>query len=356
MQRSIGLGIWISLLLTAALASAGGAGSVERDPELSFDDSPAWRGLEHPDWFKHSFLNLGEDLAEALIGGKRGLIVYFGQEHCAYCQAFFENNLGQADIEAYLRAHFDVVPIDIFGDNTVTTLDGDELTEREFAIFEGTNFTPSLIFYDTLGKQVLRLRGYYPPYQFRAALEFVADGHYKSATFAEYLSRGEDAMHFEEGDLNPFELAMPPPIALDRHRFPADRPLMVLYEQGDCHACDILHAETLQETAVDKRLRQLDIARLDTRSDQPIITPTGERTTASKWANELGLFYTPTLLFFDEQGKEIIRVDSVVQFYRLVGVLDFVLKRGYQQEPTFQRWRFKQRREKWKREHGSDLL
>ena len=36
----------------------------------------------------------------------------------------------------------------------------------------GTNFTPSLVFYDADGNIALRLRGYYPPYQFRAALEY----------------------------------------------------------------------------------------------------------------------------------------------------------------------------------------
>jgi thioredoxin-related protein len=71
----------------------------------------------------------------------------------------------------------------------------------------------------------------------------------------------------------------------------------------------------------------------------PVITPGGERTTAKKWADELGLFYTPTLLFFDDHGKEILRVDSVVQFYRLRNVLDYVLSGAYREYPTFQQWR-----------------
>jgi len=46
-----------------------------------------------------------------------------------------------------------------------------------------TNFTPSLIFYDREGTPVFRLRGYYPPYKFRAALQYVTEGFYKSENF-----------------------------------------------------------------------------------------------------------------------------------------------------------------------------
>ena len=70
-----------------------------------------------------------------------------------------------------------------------------------------------------------------------------------------------------------------------------------------------------------------------------MITPAGERTTAKRWAHALGLFYSPTLLLFDEAGQEIIRLDSVVRFHRLDGVLQYVLSKGYLDQPYFQRWR-----------------
>ena len=71
--------------------------------------------------------------------------------------------------------------------------------------------------------------------------------------------------------------------------------------------------------------------------------PSGERLTARKWAERLGLFYTPTLIFFDLDGTEIIRVDSVVKFYRLKNVRDYIMGGGYRDHPTFQRWRDSQR-------------
>jgi thioredoxin-related protein len=79
-------------------------------------------------------------------------------------------------------------------------------------------------------------------------------------------------------------------------------------------------------------------------SDTPVITPDGRETTAREWAKDLNLFYSPTIIFFDDNGKEIIRIDSVVQYYRLWGVLDYVNKKAYLTEPDYQAWRLKQRK------------
>ena len=74
-------------------------------------------------------------------------------------------------------------------------------------------------------------------------------------------------------------------------------------------------------------------------ANTPVITPIGEKFTAKQWAEDLQIFYTPTLVFFDEEGKEVLRADSVVRLYRLRGILDFIHKKGYLDAPTFQRWR-----------------
>jgi thioredoxin-related protein len=305
----------------------------------TFDDFPLEELLQYPDWFKMSFLDLPADLEDAIQSNKRGLIVYFGQKRCAYCKMLLEVNFGLSDIATYTRKHFDVVPIDIWSTEEVTTLENDEITQREYALREKTNFTPSLIFYDQQGQEALRLRGYYPPYQFRAALEYVADGHYRNEPFPDYLARGDSGTAFEPGDLNEEDYFIPPPHNLDRSRFPGQRPLLVYFEQGDCHACDVLHGQPLRDPAINKLVQGFDNVQLDILKKTPIITPSGERTNAYQWAKDLGLFYTPSLIFFDEQGKEIIRVDSVVRFYRLRKVFNYITSRAYISEPNYQRWR-----------------
>ncbi len=89
------------------------------------DDQPRQRHIDLPEWFKASFLDLREDLFEALQSDKRALVVYFGQENCAYCEALLETNFGDPEIARYTQAHFDVVPIDIWGDLPVTDIQGE---------------------------------------------------------------------------------------------------------------------------------------------------------------------------------------------------------------------------------------
>jgi thioredoxin-related protein len=91
-------------------------------------------------------------------------------------------------------------------------------------------------------------------------------------------------------------------------------------------------------------MTQLESVQLDILSNTPVLTPSGKKTTAQQWAEDLGLYYTPTIIFFDEHGKEIIRIDSVVGFYRLNNVLHYVLSKGYIEEPNFQLWRQRHKR------------
>jgi thioredoxin-related protein len=331
------------LILLLVLATTTSAGFAQQDEQLedfdSFDDAPLPEAISHPAWFKLSFLDLREDLEEAIGGGKQALMVYFGQKYCAYCRKLLEGNFAKLDILAYTQKHFDAIGIDIHGQRNVTDLTGNQWTERGFSVEQGVNFTPTLVFYDKDQREALRLSGYYPPYQFRAALEYVADSHYRNEDFRDYLARADVSLVFEAGELNYEEFFLPPPHALDRSRFSAERPLVVFFEQGDCHACDVLHTGPLRQGDIVQRFRQMEAVQLDMWSETPVITPAGQRTNARKWADELGLFYTPTLIFFDEEGNEILRVDSVVQFYRLRNVLDYVLTGVYREYPTFEQWR-----------------
>jgi len=331
------LSLSLSLLSCSVLASV---------PEIApFSDQPRLRDLHQPAWFKASFLNLREDLQEAKNAGKIGLLLYFGQANCVYCQKLLEVNFNQhQDIADYTQRYFDVIALDIWGNLRVTWFDGQIATEREWADHLETQFTPSLLFIDSNGQVIFRLRGYYPPYWFRAALDFVVSGYYREETFSQYQQRAAPPMKFEDEELNPHPAFSSPPYWLDRTQHPATRPLVVFFEQNDCHACDILHSGPLQDTGLTQDLERMEVVQLNRWGDTPLITPDGQRTTARAWGDALDIFYTPTMLFFDEQGKLILRVESVVQQYRLHKILLYVLSGDYRRE-SFQRWHTRQRRE-----------
>jgi len=306
----------------------------------SIDDAPGQRDNQYPDWFSHSFLDLQEDLKEAQDEGKLGIAVYFGQKDCAYCEKLLEVNFGkEKDIVQYTRTHFNVIPIDIWGSKAVIDINGNELTEKEFAEQEKTHFTPSLIFYTDDGKEALKLRGYHSPYKFQAALEYVVSGYHAKEPLSDYMQRADPPPKFEIGDINTEPFFDSEPYALDRSQFPAHAPLAVFFEQQDCHACDILHSDPLSDTETRELLQGFQTLQVNMWSDTPVLTPDGEQLSAEQWAHKLGIFYAPTLVFFDEHGTEIMRIDSVVRLYRLRGVLNYVLSEGYKKASTMQRWR-----------------
>lgn len=338
----------ITYILFVALGLCPGAVLAAQSPAedksiYDFEDTLLEEELVYPDWFAEHFGDLPEAHANAIAAGKRGLIVYFGQKRCSYCEKFQRHNLEAPDIRNYLQNNFDLVAVDIWGVEDIVMMDGDVVTEREFSVFEGTNFTPSLIFYDEAGQQILRLRGFYPPYKFRAALKYVAEGFYKAESLRQYMARADPGMIFDPDGLNEQDFFVEPPHNLDRRKFKSDLPLVVFFEQGKCHACDVLHTGPMSDDRLRTEVQKMEAVQLDMWSDVPVITPQGKRTTAREWANDLGLFYAPAMVFFDESGNEVMRVDAVTQFYRLLGVFDYVNNRAYRKMRNYQEWRLSRR-------------
>ena len=312
------------------------------DPDAPFDDTQLDEELVYPDWFKLSLGDLNDDLEEARNSGKKGIITYFGQKRCAYCEQFFKTSLADNDIQNYLRKHYDIIAFDIWGIEEVTDTDGKQYTERELSLHYKTNFTPSLVFYDLDGTPVFRLRGFYPPYKFRAALQFAVEEFYKTEKFSDYFARANPGEYFLLGGLTERDFFLEQPYDLAA-LLGNDKATAVFFEQGNCHTCDLLHSDPLAQDLSIEELEKMNVIQLNMWADTPVVTPQGVKTTAKDWARSLDIFYAPSIVFFDNNGKEIIRVDSVTYFYRLWGVLDYVNQKGYEKSSDYQEWRLKQR-------------
>lgn len=326
--------------LVIALVLASGRILAQEDPFFSsIDDTPRKIGLVVPEWFTLSFLDLREDLESAIERGKMGVALYFGLEHCPYCERMLHENLAEPDIRQYLSDHFDVIALDVEGSREVATLEGEIVPERAFAAQRRLNFTPGFTFIDADGNEIFRIRGYYPPYRFRAALEYVIDRHDRKGSFREYLERADPPPKFELEDINEREFFTKAPYMLDRGQVPAERPLVVFFERRSCHACDVLHSEPLSDPGVIARIQQFDAVQLDLDAETPVVTPDGERTTADEWGRRLEIHWAPSILFFDERGREIIRIEAVVGLHRLSTTMDYVLTRAYEEFPTYRRYR-----------------
>lgn len=102
-------------------------------------------GLHKEDWFAITFRDIGEDIDQARAAGKRLAIVY-EQRGCIYCKKMHEELLSDPEVRDYIKANFMVVQYNMFGDEEVTDLDGETLTEKTAARKWGLLFTPTILF------------------------------------------------------------------------------------------------------------------------------------------------------------------------------------------------------------------
>jgi thioredoxin-related protein len=84
--------------------------------------------------------------------------------------------------------------------------------------------------------------------------------------------------------------------------------------------------------------KSMQVIQLNALSDEKLITPSGKRSTASQWYDDLKLTYKPAVVFFDKQGKEIIRKDAFFKTYHFHGIMTYVLSGEYKEQPNFQRY------------------
>ena len=142
------------------------------------------KDTNHPAWFKESFLDFEEDIADAADEGKR-LVLYFWQTGCPYCNALVEHNFAQRDIVERMQSHYSLVGINMWGDREVIQVGGKTFTEKTLAAALKVNYTPTLLFFNENKKVILRLNGYYPPDEFRTALDWAKASNTSEVSFAE---------------------------------------------------------------------------------------------------------------------------------------------------------------------------
>ncbi len=286
-----------------------------------------------PDWFKESFLEFEDDVAEATAAGRR-VMLYFHQEGCPYCSRLIGENFTDPEIKAYIIRHFDGISLNMWGDREVVSIAGKNFTEKTFAAALEVQYTPTLVFLDETGKVALRLNGYYPPGDFRAAINYVAQKLEHKLSFSQYrldqLASATGDLIGEDFFLNHKDLR--------KTISNSDKPLAVYFESTNCLECQTMHERILIDTATRKLVLQANNVQLNVASDQRLTTPAGKQTSARQWAQDLGIAYTPSLIFFDQQGKEVMRIGAFVKTFHFQSVYAYVLEKAYLEEPEFQRY------------------
>jgi thioredoxin-related protein len=320
-----------AILLLLATAPAWSVGNTEQDEGLLEGMvNPGYH--EQPAWFKQSFLDIREDVQEAAAKDKR-VLLYFYQDGCPYCRKLLETNFALHDIVSRTRETLEVIAINLWGDREVTGLDGKLTTEKQFAADLKVMFTPTMLFLDEQGRVVMRLNGYYPPHKFSAVVDYVGGRQEKQLAFRDYWEQQAPAA---TGTLHSDPSYLQPPYRLARRS--ADKPLLVLFEQKDCAACDALHLDIFKRSETTELLQGFDVVLLDMWSATAVQTPDGSDISAAEWAKRLNIQYAPTLVMFGKHGRELFRAEAYLKAFHIQSSLDYVLSGAYREQPSFQRF------------------
>lgn len=290
---------------------------------------------EQPAWFKQSFLDFQEDIDEAAARDKR-VILYFYQDGCPYCAKLLRDNFGQRRIAKKTQHHFDIIAINMWGDRDVTWVDGSSAREKLFAARMKVMFTPTMLLLDEKGNIALRLNGYYDPEKFDAVLDYVSSHLEEKISFRDFYQQRNPAR--ATGKLHPQPFFKKPPYNLIDLADQNDKPLLVMFEQHQCRECDELHTDIYQRKETLEQLARFNVIRLDMWSDTSLVAFDGSQTTAMEWARQLRIQYTPTLVFFDRRGKEVIRTEAYLKAFHIQSVMDYAASGAYKEQPSFQRF------------------
>ncbi len=152
----------------------------------------SWRDPEQH-FFSPLLGDLSAELKQAAAEGKKGVLLIYEMDECPFCERLHKTALREIAVQDYYRQHFAVFKIDILGGNPLAGFDGVEATESKFASQQRIRATPTSVFYDLAGKELVRFPG--TPRDKKEFLQwgdFVVREKYRTTNFVQFR-RAEEA-------------------------------------------------------------------------------------------------------------------------------------------------------------------
>jgi thioredoxin-related protein len=286
---------------------------------ISAKVSSVMGGVAHemPGWFKESFLEIEEDIAEANDENKH-LMIFLHLNDCPYCAKMVEDLDANKD---FVNKHFDAIALNIKGDREVAINEMETLTERELATRLGVQYTPTVIFLDKENNMVGRTNGYRKPERMQMMFDFIRNKNYQKSNFTNYVANLKTTNNYQFIANNLFKNIN------DLSKI--TKPLAIVFEDNSCFACEYFHTTTLKNKDILAELDKYQIVRLDAKSNQEIITPNGEKMKITDFVKELELTYRPGVVLFNK-GQEIKRIDGFLYTFHFATMLRFVADGHYE--------------------------
>ncbi len=153
------------------------------------------KGVLHQD---PSYLQPPYDLrAQSRASGKY-LMVLFEQKHCKPCDELHEDILKRPRSGKELAA-LDVALLDMWSKTPVVTPDGKRTTAAQWARSLNVQFAPTMVFFDSNGKEVFRAEAYLKAFHVQGAMAYVSSGAYMTQPNFQRFLQGRRAALEKEG-------------------------------------------------------------------------------------------------------------------------------------------------------------
>jgi len=285
-------------------------------------------GSDHamPEWFKQSFLDMGEDVEEAKESDKH-VVLFMSLKFCPYCTKMLKENFEEgAKLQPYIKDNFDVIAIDIKGAKEIAINEDTTMTEKEYAQHLKVQYTPTILFLDQDNNIVVRINGYRSPENFKYILDYVKNKEYKNMTLTQYVEKVKNKTLYTLQD-NPMFKDI-------KDLSKINTPLAVIFEDGSCTQCGYLHNTTLKNKDVQEEMSKFTVVRYDANSEEKIITPAGKTTTPKQWAKDMVLDYRPGIVLFNKHD-EIARIDALLYGFHFKELFRYVSGEHYVYHDTF---------------------
>jgi thioredoxin-related protein len=139
-------------------------------------------------FFNESFGDYSEELENAKEQGKKAIMVFFEQDECPFCHRMKTTIMNLPSVQEYYRERFLLFAHDIEGDVEMVDFEGNETTQKEYAVkVQRVRATPVIAFFNLEGKRIARYIGATPSAkEFKWLADFVAEGHFKDTSFTRY--------------------------------------------------------------------------------------------------------------------------------------------------------------------------
>lgn len=102
------------------------------------------------------------------------------------------------------------------------------------------------------------------------------------------------------------------------------RAVLYFYQDGCPYCAKLIQENFSKPEIVDKTQQHFDVIAINMWGDRNVTDVDGKETTEKAFAAELKVQYTPTMLFLDETGKVVLRVNGYYAPEKFTMALDFV--------------------------------